>query len=287
MGTLFFRIFGKVQMQSSEATISSFPTRHAEELLLYLLLHPDIPHTREFLVDLLWPDIPLKKGRARLSTVLWQLRTLFDQMSCSIEDFMKVRRKTITLDTAIPIKSDSIEFTRCLQQARQRRDDDIEARKAMLKTACEQYRGELGTGIYGEWCLIFREKFARQYLQAQAGLMAIYMKQEAWQLAVEVGQSILADDPLREDIHRALMECYFKMDHYSLAIAQYQTLSELLDEAMFIQPMPETIKLFVRVVNGRYQQKQLSSSHKHALECAYQKFHRASLHLTTLLNQQI
>jgi len=38
--------------------------------------------------------------------------------------------------------------------------------------------------------------------------MYCYIRQNEYQEAIEVGQTLLDNDPLREEIHRALIYCY-------------------------------------------------------------------------------
>ena len=80
MANLQVRVFGKLRLQAGQCRVETFPTRRAEELLAYLLIHQRARHSREKLVDTLWPDVPLSNGRASLSTTLWRLRSVFDRL---------------------------------------------------------------------------------------------------------------------------------------------------------------------------------------------------------------
>lgn len=228
MEALKIRVFGKLELCSSQKTVRSFPTRHVQELLLFLLLHPNQTNTRETLIDLLWPDCPLHKGRARLSTTLWQLGSIFQALSFTKGDFLQISRDTIVFDALIPIECDFAVFDSMMDQAKQSQLS-IEQRQNLLCQACELYRGELGAGIYSEWCPVWREQFARRFLRAQEQLMALLMKQACWSRAIRLGQAILVEEPLLENIHRALMKCYVQIGQPSLAIAQYHILSKHLN----------------------------------------------------------
>src|SRR5258706_2039146 len=43
-------------------------------LLAFLALHPAIPHTREALADLLWPEAPPERARHNIANALYDLR---------------------------------------------------------------------------------------------------------------------------------------------------------------------------------------------------------------------
>ena len=284
MELLRFSIFGRLRVVSSRMTLSSFPTRHAEELLLFLLVHPQIPHSRERLIDLLWPDTSLKKGRARLSTTLWQLGKFFNSFAFSLDDFIQTTRTSVQFKPVVSYESDFQDFESWLKQARSLHTES-DTYQELLKMACEQYTGELGSGIYSEWCLNWREKYARRFLRAQGELMAIHMQRLQWEDAIQIGRQILEENPLREDIHRSLMVCLAETGRHSQAIAQYQTLSALLSQELSVWPMTDTVQLYMQILNGRFQKKSSLIGNKAGLDEAYQAFHQASLHLNTLLNR--
>lgn len=284
MELLRFSTFGRLTVVSSKKAVTSFPTRHAEELLLFLLLQPNISHLRETIIDILWPDVSLKKGRASLSTTLWQLGKLFGELAFSLEDFIQTTRLTIRFEPVVVFESDFQEFESLLTQAKKAQAEPQHYRE-LLKNACKLYRSEFGSGIYSDWCLVWREKYARKFLRAQGELMATYMQQLEWEEAIRIGQQILEGNPLREDIHRSLMLCLAEAGKHSQAIAQYHALSALLSHELSIWPMPDTVQLYMQILNGRFQKKFSPLDKNAALNEAFQAFHQASLHLNTLLNQ--
>jgi DNA-binding SARP family transcriptional activator len=59
-------LFGKLCIEADGLLIQKFETHKAEELLLYLLLHPGQPHARERLADLLWGEISSEQSKSYL-----------------------------------------------------------------------------------------------------------------------------------------------------------------------------------------------------------------------------
>lgn len=249
MAALRVRVFGKLHLQYGETLVSTFPTRRVEELLGYLLLHQGVQHPREKLVDTLWPDVALSNGRASLSTALWRLRKVIGQLGLPPDDILQSTRDWVAFTTPESTELDLLAFRQLLKQAESKKDildSEREYRKAI-----EIYKGQFCEGLYAEWCLLAREQFERYYLRALGQIMFLHMHRREFEEAVVLGRDILNRDPLREEVHRALMRCFWKMGQRPRAVRQFQRCARLLQAELQILPMPETIHLFRHIVEDR------------------------------------
>jgi DNA-binding SARP family transcriptional activator len=249
VANLQVRVFGKLRLQAGQCCVETFPTRRAEELLAYLLIHQRTRHSREKLVDTLWPDASLSNGRASLSTTLWRLRSVFERLEVPAAEYLQTNRDWVSLAPISALDSDYARFERQVVAADRATDDD--QRQQCLRLAIELYRGPFCEGIYAEWCLRERERLERLYLRALGQFMAGLMHQALYEEAVSAGQAILENDPLREEVHRALMRCYWKLDQRAAAAQQFQRCARLLQAELQILPMPETIALYRTIVEER------------------------------------
>src|SRR5512140_1569651 len=68
-----FDLLGQFRVHIGDRVITRFATQKAAALLAYLAYHPE-PHSREILVEMLWPDGLPEAGRASLSQALSTLR---------------------------------------------------------------------------------------------------------------------------------------------------------------------------------------------------------------------
>ncbi len=245
MTHLQIRALGKLQLQHDELVVSSFPTHHVEELLGYLLLFPRVKHSRLKLIDLLWPDCSEEQGRGRLNTAVWRLRKLFDDLHFACDDFLFTSRDWISLAPPPSVQIDFVTFEVCERQARA--ETDLARQEQWLSQAVALYQGEFCEGIYADWCLLERERLARLHLRLLGELMFSAMQQGAFETAVELGQHILQIDPLREEVHRALMHCYHALGLYAQAMRQFHHCTNLLQAELRIMPLPETITLFSQI----------------------------------------
>lgn len=284
MANLQVRVFGKLRLQSGQYRVDTFPTRRAEELLAYLLIHQRARHSREKLVDTLWPDASISNGRASLSTTLWRLRSVFDRLQVPAAEYLQTDRDWISLEPSTTLTCDHSDFEQQMLSAERASGD--EARLEQFLLAVELYRGSFCDGIYAEWCLRERERLERMYLRAQGQLMAGYMRQALYQKAIDAGQQVLDNDPLREEVHRALMRCYWKLGQRAAAAQQFQRCAKLLQQELQILPMPETIALYRGIVEERLEEQGDGAVTARDLElrAAYDNFLAAAEQLNSALD---
>ncbi|MBK6324555.1 MAG: hypothetical protein IPF56_01230 [Chloroflexi bacterium] len=282
MALLHIQAFGKLQMQYQDKTTTTFPTRHVEALFGYLLLYPETEHHREKLIELLWPDGSPDNARARLSTAVWRLRSVFDSLGLDTAVYLPASRDWIAFTPTRPYSCDLAQFEQALTQASQTRNETL--REQCLQTAVALYRGDLFDGLYPDWILIAREQFARRFLQALGELMAACLARHAYAEALAHGQTILAADPLREEVYRALMLCYWRLGQPGQAIQQFHQCARLLLEELHILPLPETRALYQELLDQRLQHPHTTTDP--AINAAYHDFLRAGETLNSLLDSR-
>ncbi|MCI0396442.1 MAG: hypothetical protein L0332_19515 [Chloroflexi bacterium] len=287
MALLQVYAFGKLRLQYGDELCDVFPTHHVAELLGYLLLNQARPHSRETLIEILWPENPPAAGRASLSTALWRLRRVFDGVGAPADAFLHATREWICFEPGRPMRFDLADFEGYLARAEE--TGDAAAREQLLQAAAGVYQGRLYEGLYADWCLLERERLERRYLRALGQLMAGAIQRQTYQEAAEMGQAILRRDPLREEVHRALMRCYWQMGNNTGAIRQFQACARLLQEELQILPMAETIALYQQITHDRLAQFQATPSHSPAhqrqIEAAYSHFLTAAEALNELLGR--
>jgi DNA-binding SARP family transcriptional activator len=280
---LWIDTFGTLQLRSQQATVSHFPTQHVKELLVFLLLNPNLKHTRLKIISLLWPDVSESTGRGRLNTELWRLRTLFRQAGMLPEEILQTNREFISF---LPDTSVLIDFAHFRMLANHNPvGADYETERDILSKAAELYKGDFCEDIFLDWCVIERERLSRLYLTVLGRLMHGAVGQGAYEDAIRYGQTILKADPLREEVYRALMVCYVNLGLYSDATRQYHLCAKILWDELRILPLPETISLFDSVLVERYQMQATWQTHpqkQEALRQTYLQYQEASARLSQL-----
>lgn len=284
MKLLEVQAFGKLSLQCNGSVTASFPTRHVEELLGYLLLNQHVKHRREKLIGILWPDRDPTEARARFSTVLWRLRTLLDKIGAPSTLYLETTRDWVSFMPERPPRLDVERFEQLLTQA-QFTSDDVRHEQS-LGHAVSLYRGELYEGIYADWCLVERERLARLYLRAMGQLMNCCIRRHDFAAAVDLGQAILDEDPMREEVHRAIMYCHQQMNQRAQAVEQYFRCAQQLRQELQIVPMPETVALYRQIVENRLKEREATTADplQTQLQDAFREFQQAGDKLNSLLS---
>jgi len=287
MAHLRVRTLGKLHLQNGEERLEHFPTKRAEELLGYLLINQQAQLPREKLVELLWPDNPPNNGRANLSTTLWRLRTVFDQLNAPAADYLNTSRDWIAFSPNQPVTLDHTDFEKYLDKAEQ--TDSVSALETNLRTAIALYRGAFCEGIYAEWCLVERERLERRFIKALGRLMALHISREEFQQAVTLGKEILNRDHLREEAHRALMHCYWQLGQRSESVRQFQSCARLLQRELNVLPMPQTINLYRGIIEERISDYSsdgpIVSVYQERLDAAFENFLTAADELNSIIEE--
>ena len=286
MNYLWIDTFGALQLRSREATVSQFPTQHAKELLVYLLLNPYIKHNRLKIISLLWPDCAESKGRGRLNTELWRLRTLFKQVNIQPAAVLQTNRESITFSPNGEVIIDCEQFKALTNRAI--KETDPKKKELILTKIADMYQGDFCEDIFTDWCIIERERLSRMYLTVLGKLMRCTLDRESYQEAITYGETILRLDPLREEVHRALMICFSHLGLFSDAAKQFHLCSKLLWEELHILPLPETVALFDKLLVDRYQTHTKFASQNDSqdeLRQAYLHYQEVSARLSQLMER--
>lgn len=131
------RLLGGLRATHAATVITQFPSRPVALLLARLALEPQRRHSREELVDALWPDVDLDVGRNRLRQVLSTLRRLLEPADIPPSSVLLADRQTVALN-ADAITCDVQEFERLLK-------------RGSIAQALERYPGDLLPGYADEW----------------------------------------------------------------------------------------------------------------------------------------
>jgi predicted ATPase len=131
------RVLGGLQADDGQETIERFGSGSVAALLARLAMYPSRRHSREELVELLWPGAQPEAGRNRLRQTLFALRALLEPPSAVPRPVIVADRSSIAAVEGA-LECDAIEFERAVREGRH-------------AEALALYRGELLPGHYEEW----------------------------------------------------------------------------------------------------------------------------------------
>jgi DNA-binding SARP family transcriptional activator len=251
MDHLHIFLFGSVQVLDQTRLTEVKLTRATQALLAYLILFRARTHSREVLSELFWSQHSLERGRGCLNTAVWRLRSVLESKGHPRGTYLLTTQGgELGFQHASPYWLDVEVFE---DQVRRTLAKPIQALTRPdlqeFESALQLYRGELLDGHYFDWALRERERLRVQYLNSQVYLMSYYYMHKDYPNSLVCGQRILNLDPLREEIHRQVMQLYRECGQRAMAISQYEICRIGLAKELGIQPMAETQILYAKILS--------------------------------------
>ncbi|MEE9424169.1 MAG: BTAD domain-containing putative transcriptional regulator, partial [Methylococcales bacterium] len=228
-------LFGGFDFTSPGDTPVSISAKKAKALLAYLALHPNKALQRETLAELLWADCNSSQAKQSLRQTLSALRKVFDKS----ESIIDADQQTVFLHID-SLEIDALNF------------DDLCNQKdeASLQKALELYQGELLEGLYtrsqgfDDWLELERSQRREKALQIMDVLLEKAQSENQLEQVIRLGIKMTALDPLRESVHRVLMDAYSKQGRRHAALKQYRLCQQLLRDDLSIAPEEATQALY-------------------------------------------
>ncbi len=220
----------------------SWRTTKARDLFAFLIHHRNRPVTREAILDQLWPESDPEHSTTLLHTNLYQLRKAL-KAALGEHNLVKHASGQYRLDEA-PLICDLVRFEERIQSCP---GQPQEEEKTRLEEAIALYRGDYMESFDYPWIEAERERLNRLYLAALDRLAKIYSETGEHPRAVSCLRAVLRSNPLLEEIHARLMIEYARIGDRMAVMQQYETLTQVLEDELGIDPGPATRELYYRL----------------------------------------
>jgi len=248
---LEIRLFGTLRVERDGRPSDRLPSRRVKELLGYLALNRHARHPREQLAEVFWDGAEHDRPRRCLNTALWRLHRALGAPAPGAPPYLQVDAQQIGLNTASDCWIDVAEFENRCRWAQQLGATSPEEQAALYHQAVSLYLGDLLVDCYEEWALVERQRLQHMYLDALGRLVAYHSARAEYAPAIACALKLLASDPLREDVHRTLMELYLAAGQPGAALRQYQECEAVLRRELGTPPAPETQAVVRQVFRNR------------------------------------
>ena len=249
MNTLQITLFGLVSVVHPQANGPLKLTRSTQAFFAYLLLQQS-PVSRDVLMDVFWQDHAPDRARSSLTTALWRLRHLLEPEGVTPGTYIATSymgEVGFNWESGHFLDTESFEqhiYPLLRKPIADLTSSDIEEIEQVLTL----YTGDLLEGMYEDWALRERERFRSLHLNCLTRLMECYASRKNFERSIALAREILGRDPVREDIHRALMRIYSECGQRTLAMRQYVQCRDLLSQELGVLPLDETIALYNQIV---------------------------------------
>ena len=194
-------LFGRFEVRLGGALVS-LPSRPAQSLLAYLALNAGVPHRREKLAGLLWPEADEDNARSNLRHALWRIRKVIES-DHGAPPYLLTGEFAIAFDPAAEYRLDAALLTREGGSLQDRLD------------SLAVYRGELLPGFYEDWVTLERERLEALFQHKMQRLLDELVAERRWPAVLDWGERWVALGHAPEPGYRALMLAHAEFGNQS------------------------------------------------------------------------
>ena len=250
MGHLRFAFLGTPLVQYNGRRIK-FSTRKALALLIYLAVEgSSVP--REKLIDLLWPDSDILRGRTALRTALTHLRNALQEKPNA--SHVLVEQDTLRFNIQSDFEFDLNTLEAAYLRACSGPAASLRHLRGQLQAAIALYRGDFLEGFslnaapeFDNWASLQREKWHQQLNAIFDRLTQLQFEGGETTSGLETATRWLAHDPLNEAAYRRLMLLQMAAGNRSGALQVYENCRRILKTELNADPSSETLALAKRI----------------------------------------
>ncbi|MGL5063561.1 MAG: BTAD domain-containing putative transcriptional regulator, partial [Microcoleus sp.] len=243
--TLNIKLLGGFSLSHADKPVIGITTERLKALLAYLVLHREIPQTRQRLAFQFWEDSTEVQARTNLRRELHHLR----QGLPDADRLLLADAKTLQWNPHGPFVLDVAEFERAFATATAaERDRDVNAARTAWEQSIQLYSGDLLPGCEDEWVFPEREHLRQKLLQALESLTRLSEAEGDYRAAIRCAQRLLELDPLHEASYIALMRSHHLNGDRASALQVYHRCMTVLREELGIDPSAIARKLYEQLL---------------------------------------
>lgn len=247
LGELRIERFQSLEMDKASTVavdvLDHIGSRQEGTLLAFLSYFPRA-HSREELIELLWPGRDAQLSRNHLRVVLSALRRDLGSADVPAHSTLITDRRFVRLNRGL-VSTDVTEFEDALRGAVQAPDWTVQSRH--LTRAVELYGGILLPGFYDDWILPEAQRLEECFFTALRRLISKLERTGDFEAALHFARHGASMNASREDIARDLMRLYGATNQPSLARRQYHELESALQRSLSTAPCLQTRELLSRI----------------------------------------
>lgn len=253
MAELVFSLLGPLQIGHPRLGAITLNNRKAIGLLAYLLIESDHAHSREFLLGLLWPDLPTAAAQNNLRVTWAQLQKALGANASDEQPHLIGDRLTLAFNPLSDHELDVTHFRALIEACRLHphpNQQDCPECATRLTEAVDLVRGDFLDEFslpnclqFDEWLFMQRQHFNGQVIHVLEQLAAFYERAGQLAEAARAIRRLLEYDPLSESAYRQLMRVLARADQRSAALEVYETCRRVLATELGLAPAVETVTL--------------------------------------------
>lgn len=219
-------------------------TTKAKELFAYLIHQRGRAVFKERILNDLWPELDTEQASTLFHTNLYQLRKAIKTTIGEQPVNHKGGQYTLVQNN---ISCDLARFELLTTPPGAEEEDNL----TTLEEALALYQGEYLAGLEYEWVYAERERLSQIYQSLLKRLAHAYLQSDQLNRAAACLRSLLQVNPLLEEAHALLMTVYARLGDRMAVLQQYETLSQVLEEELGIDPSAKTRELYYKLCSSQ------------------------------------
>src|ERR1041384_8021117 len=250
---LTIRMLGPVEVlreQGRKLAPDAWTLSRALRILCYIASRQNHRATKDSIVETFWPDARLEDIDKNFWPTVSYIRRALNSNQEVKKNFIKYRESAYYFNSEFQYVVDTEEFERHIGVARERRrEGDNAGFTESARKAVEIYRGDFLVDIYDAWVEEPRAYYQNLYFATLKELADHHHRADEFDQSIAYCRMILTHDPYREDVHRQLMDSYARIGNRAAVREQYETLTRLLRDELGVDPLPETVTTYKRLMS--------------------------------------
>lgn len=220
--------------------------RKPKLLLAYLLFHYRRSIHRDQIIDWLWPDVDGDSARNSLNNAICHIRRWISGIGLQ-GNILTFKDNLYKISSQLEMHADTVVFSQLLHDGQARAMNSVQAADYFHR-AFAYYRGRfLEEWMDDPWVQRESERFREKYLLAIDKLSGWYFDEGAYEQAISITQKVLEVEPLHEEAHRRLMQCYLQLGFRDKALRQFEKCKTSLYQQLNIGPNVQTMRLLEEI----------------------------------------
>ncbi len=247
--TLYF--FGAFRLYQDDQQVVDWPSQKSLSILKYLAANHGKPVPKDVLMDTFWSEADAEVARRNLHQAIYALRLVLKRLR---PDYAAIlfENDCYRLNPDLDLWLDFEAFEQHVQAGR-RLEQAGRMNQAVVEygIAQELYPGDfLQDDLYENWPAAQRTYFRTLYLDLLDRLCAHYLLGQDYYTTIILCQKILTIDNCAEQAYRSLIHCYLAQGQRQLAVREYQTCVQALNEELNLSPSEETRALYAMIMDS-------------------------------------
>ncbi len=249
---LLVATFGGLRISTPGGDTLNLHTDRARALFAYLLVNRDHMVHRESICAALWLGSSERQARAQLSKALWRLRNSLEQAWPDGSAAVLTQADCLVGLDETRVDADCWRLADAVGAVEFTSDANVTKSEAQaLSDIVRQCQGAFCAGLFDEWCEERRVENEQLLLDAMDRLIRFHQSQQNWAQAVSWARHAVTVDPLREDMHYAIMDSYRAMGNMASAVRQYERYRKVLASELQIAPSEKIRALLGNLTQSR------------------------------------